>query len=177
MTIAAVLALLLLAREGGLFNLYLCGFHANSKTQSLFYGRQSSESGETVSELTKNIQHTFNAKGWQSGFDFRMFQGSRFAGDLQDEIQKGLRKEPTVIANLEAIELSGAYWLPLFKTGNCKYRVRLQVVGKDAVVYNGSLDGETELDFLGLCTVRTLKEVLGAEIAKRIIESLEFVRK
>jgi hypothetical protein len=183
-TIAAVFAVFLLAREGGLFNLYLCGFTANSKTQTHLYGEQRIYRGQlsqsvaevTYKQLTSNSDNNFRTSGWQSGGDFRMFQGSRFAGDLQDEIQKGLRKEPTVVANLEALEIDGAYWLPLLKTGNCKYRVRLQVVGKDAVVYSGVLDGETELDFMGLCPIRTLKEILGAEIAKRIIESLNSVR-
>ncbi|HEV7681286.1 MAG TPA: hypothetical protein VGO68_04135 [Pyrinomonadaceae bacterium] len=179
LTIVAVLALVLIAREGGLFNLYVCGYTARSKTHAVLQGNGLTEADNaaTYSQQTRDIQSTYVTEGRQAGFDFSMFSGKPPGIDLQDEIQKRLRQEPTIIAKLEAVDLSGRYWMPLVKNGNCKFRVRLQIVGKDAIVYTGTMDGATDFDFSGLCPVRTLKELLAAEIAQRIIELCDSLRK
>jgi hypothetical protein len=177
-TIVAVLVLVLVAREAGLFNLYLCGYSASSKTHAVFQGNGLTEADDaaTYSQQTREFQSTYDTKGRQYGFDFSVFSGKPPAVDLQDEIQKCLRQESTIVASVEAVDLSGSYWTPLVKNGHCKFRVRLQIVGKDAIVYTGTMEGETDFDFSGFCPVRTLKELLAAEIAQRIIASRDSLR-
>ena len=184
LTIVAVLALVLLAREGGFFNLYLCSYTANSKTHAVFQGneltkedKEDEDNTATYSQVTRDLQANHLTKSSQYGFDFSMFSSKPLAVDLQDEIQKRLGKESSIIANLEAVELSGAYWMPLVKSGHCKFRVRLQIVGQDATIYTGIMDGETDFDFSGFCPVRTLKALLAAEIAERIVASRDSLRK
>jgi hypothetical protein len=175
--VTALVVLLLLAREGGFINWYLFHFNAKSKTQTPLYGNQYIQSGEafTYTEMSKNLNSTFTTKGNNYGVGFQMFGGSPLSVDVQEEIQNSLKKQTQITASVEEITLTGFYWLPFFKSGSCKYRVHLQFVGKDSIVYTGVLDGSTEFDFSGVCSMRTLKQTLGDEIATRVVKSVDDV--
>jgi hypothetical protein len=174
--VAAVLVLVLLAREGGMVNWYLLNFTANTKISFVLYGHLSIQSADKIiyNEVRKFSEFTATTRGHQYGFDFRLLPSVE---DLQEEIENGLKKEPGVTASVELVELTGAYWLPFSKTGNCIYRVRLQFLGKDSINYSGVLDGETYFELSGVSSVRSLKQAIGAEIAKKVVESLNSFRK
>lgn len=174
--VAALVVLLILAREGGFINWYLFHFNAESKTQTPLYGNQYIQSGETstYTENSKKLNSTFTTKGKKYGAGF-LFGGSPLAVDIRDEIQNSLKKQTQLTASVEEITLNGFYWLPFFKSGSCQYRVHLQFVGKDSIVYTGVLDGITEFDFSGTCSIRTLKQTLGDEIATNIVKSVDGV--
>jgi hypothetical protein len=177
LVVAVLAALLLLAREGGFVNGYLFRINADSKTQIPLYGNQYIRSGDraTYTELSKVVDSTFNTKGNRYGLGFQMFGASPLVVDLQEEIQNNLKKQTQISANVEEVALTGLYWLPFFKSGSCKYRVSLQFVGKDSIVYTGVLDGVTDFDSSGICSMRTLKQTLGDEIATRVVKSVDDV--
>jgi hypothetical protein len=176
--VAVVLvALLLLGREGGFVNWYFFRSSANSKTQTPLYGEQYVESGDRATHTTMNrdLDFTFTTTGRAYGVGFQLPGGTPLAVDLKDEIQNNLKKQTQVTASVEEVTLTGLYWLPFLKSGSCKYRVRLQFVGKDSIVYTGVLDGVTAFDYAGLCSIRTLKQSLGDEIATRVVKSVDDV--
>lgn len=175
--VVALVALLLLAREGGFINWYLFHFNANSKTQTPLYGSQYIQSGDrfTYTEMSKNLDSTFTTKGHNYGLGFQTSGGSPLVVDVQEEIQNNLKKWTQITASVEEATLTGLYWLPFFKSGNCQYRVRLQFVGKDSIVYTGVLNGVTDFDCSGVCSMRTFNEKLGGEIATRVVKSVDDV--
>lgn len=175
--VASLVALLLLAREGGFVNWYLFRFNADSETQTLLQGNQYIQSGGTFTYATrsKNVNSAFTTEGRSWGLGFQLLGGSPLAVDLKEEIQNNLNQQTQVRASVEHVELTGLYWLPFIKSGSCKYRVRLQVAGNDSIVYAGVLNGVTDYDFSGLCSVRTLKQTLGSEIARRVVKSVDDV--
>lgn len=96
-------------------------------------------------------------------------------GGFKGWVEKNLKRQPQLTASVEDVTLTGLYWLPLFKHGSSKYRVHLQVVGKDTLVYTGVLEGVTDFDYSGLCSVRTLKQSLGEQIASKVVKSVDDV--
>jgi hypothetical protein len=172
--IAALLALLFLAREGGFVNWYLFQFNADSETQTLLHGIRHLQTGD-YTETTNNTNSTYTTRAANWGLGFHLLGGSPLAVDLKEEIQNNLNKQTRVTAVVEEVQLAGPYWLPLLKRGSCKYRVRLQVVGEDSVVYTGVLNGVTNFYVSGVCSIRTFKQTLGAEIAAKAVKSVNNV--
>lgn len=172
---AAIAALLLLGREGGFVNWYLFRFSADSKTQTPLCGEQFIASGDkfTRTTMSRDLDSTFNDTGRAHGLGFQTSGSSPLVVDLKDEVEKNLKRRPQLTASVEEVTLSGLYWLPLLKSGSCKYRVRLQVEGKDSLVYTGVLEGVTDFDYSGLCSVRTLKQSLGEQIALKVVRSVD----
>ena len=82
--VAALVVLLLLAREGGFINWYFFHFNAKSKTQTPLYGNQYIRSGEkfTYTEMSKNLNSTSTTKWRNWGLGFQMFGGSPLSVDI-----------------------------------------------------------------------------------------------
>jgi len=174
---AAFAALLLLGREAGFVNWHLFRFGADSKTQTPLYGERYVVSGDqaTHTRMSRDLDSKFTDTGHAYGVGFQASGGSPLAVDLKDEVEKNLKGRAQLTASVEEITLTGLYWLPLFKHGSSKYRVRLQVVGEDSLVYTGVLEGVTIFNYSGLCSVRTFKQSLGGEIASKVVKSVDGV--
>lgn len=175
---AAVLAaLLLLGREGGFVNWYLFSYSAASKTQTPLYGEQYVVSGDrvTYTRNSKDLNSSFTDTGRAYGLGFQTSADSPLVVDLKDAVEKGLKSRTQLTASVEEMTISGLYWLPLFKHGSIKYRVRLQVVGKDSLLYAGVLEGVMVFTYSGLCSVRTLKQSLREQIASKVVKSVDSV--
>lgn len=173
--IAALVFFLILGREGGFLDWHLFRFNMDSRTQVNLSGSQYIQSGNqaTFNEYTQNIDTTHHNKGWQQGGEFNWLGASPLVTDLRDEVERNLNKQTQIRASLQEISFTGLYWLPVLKTGNCRYRVHLQFVGKDSRSYSGLLNGETEFSFRGTISTRSLKENLGKEIAARVVTAVD----
>jgi len=172
--IAALVVLLFLGREGGFVYWHLFQFNAESETQTLLQGTRHFPTGE-YTETTNNSNSTYTTQAANWGLGFRLLGGTPWAVDLKEEIQNNLNKQTRVTAVVEEVELAGPYWLPLLKRGSCKYRVRLRVVGKDSAVYTGVMNGVTNFYVSGVCSIRKLKQTLGADIASTVVKSVDSV--
>ena len=73
-------------------------------------------------------------------------------------------------ANLEPLELSGPYWLPLIKKGSCSWRA--EVEGMDGEL-SGAIHGTIEFTLKGTCSLRHLQEWLMDQALDSVSESLE----
>lgn len=170
--IAALVVLLFLAREGGFVYWHLFQFYADSETQTRLHGISHLQTGG-FTETTNNTNSTYNTQSANWGVGFRLLGGSPLAVDLKEEIQNNLNQQARVTAVVEDVQLAGPYWLPLLKNGSCQYRVRLRVVGKDSAVYTGVMNGVTNFYVSGVCSIRKLKQTLGAEIAANAVKSVD----
>jgi rRNA maturation protein Nop10 len=172
--VASLVALLLFVREGGFVNLTLFNFNAKSKTQTSLNGNEHTELGEAYAETRKDLDSVSTTKNsyFRLGL-LPLSDDSPLIVDLKEEIQDKLNKQTQFIASVEEVALTGLYWLPFVKSGSCKYRVRLQFIGKDSIVYTGVLNGVTDFDTSGLCSVRTFKQTVTDEVAAGVVKSVE----
>lgn len=151
--IAVLLMLFLIAREAGFVNAYFFSFTADTKIQSDFSG---SESKTVITENT--------SEGTHYGLGVHVPDGSLFV-DLKNDLAKNPKLQTQTSFTIEEVTLTGAYWLPLKKSGTSHYRVRF---GSGV-----EIKGTTEFVCSGLAPMRTLKQQLSSEIATKLAKSLE----
>ncbi|MBV9958202.1 MAG: hypothetical protein JO360_07265 [Acidobacteria bacterium] len=167
---------LLLLREGGFFNWYWFTMSAQANSNVSVNGSRNvtEENKVTQSETSKSAQ-TDNKMDFRSyGFSINPGSDSALIVNLENEVAEGLKREPSLQLHLDQFNADGVYWLPLFKSGTCIYRVSVKAVGEDSTVYEGVLNGEIKFSFTGICSARQLKEVIGQDIVKEIVRSVKF---
>jgi hypothetical protein len=67
---------------------------------------------------------------------------------------------------IESIDLSGLFWLPLYKSGYCEYAASYRMDGNWSL--NGRVQGQISCDVQGLCSVHTYRRKIGRMVASEI---------
>lgn len=108
---------------------------------------------------------TTTSKNW--GISLPGFRLPALSADLTKEVEQQLKKEAQLSVQIKSVELSGGYWLPLYKSGTCSYHIYIQAVDQDSNAYTGELTGKTDFTFSGFSSERNLKLAVAGEIASR----------
>ncbi len=96
---------------------------------------------------------------------------------LENAIRKELQNSGIVSSaaftdvNVHKFDMSGAYWVPVFKDGRLSYDVLLNLKsGMDE--YQGVFKGKIDFIGYGPCSMEHLRETLNKKIAKVILDSI-----
>jgi hypothetical protein len=172
--IVSLVVVMLAAREGGFVNWYCYAFDSNSKMlihlDSSYYIYQGDKVNYT--EAYKNTNYTGSSADKSYGVSFNLSGESNIFSDLKEQLQADLQGNQQLSAYVDDIEISGLYWLPLYKGGQCKYQLRVRAVGANSIIYTGNITGETDFSVTGACSIRMLKEILSKKIAEQVIKSV-----
>jgi hypothetical protein len=170
---AAILVFVILCREGGIFDYYLYSFAADTHAHVFLNenGFHSESERLTKTDHTRDAITNTTAKQW--GISPPGSQLPALSTDLTKEIEQQLNKETQLSVQVKSVELAGLYWLPLYKSGTCAYRIYIQAVDQDSIAYTGELTGKTDFTFSGVCSVRNLKLAVADEIASRTRQAVK----
>ena len=162
-------------RELGIVDAGWAHFNLGSKTEIQFSGegRTQTENQISVNHRSGTKTTTWTTDGSFYGVGLWLRSDHLGTGDLRTALQGKLGNHPSVTATVKEFTLSGPYWLPVYKSGSCRYRVQVQFVGKDLLNYSGELTGVTDFSLVGLSSVRELKQKLAEEIAKEVVKTVE----
>lgn len=165
---AVIVALVLLTRAGGVYDFYLNGFDADTKVHLTLNENGFHWQGDRLLKTNhwKDFHQTTRIKQW--GVSLPWFRAPELSVDLAKEIQQQLRNDTKLNIQIQSIELEGLYWLPLYKSGSCSYRLTIQAIDQHSISYVGELNGKTDFSVVGISSVRGLKHSVADEIANRI---------
>jgi hypothetical protein len=170
--VLSIIAFIFLVREAGFINWYFYGFEANSQTHLSLNEPEYHLTDEISLNPSKITDTEATTKGKYYGVALPLFSRPSLTVDLAEGIQENLKHEKYLKVQVERIELNGLYWLPFYKSGTCLYQIHFQIIGKDSTLYNGEITGKTSFSVSGICSIRTLKEALGKEVANRAIKTV-----
>jgi hypothetical protein len=147
--VLGLLALLLVLRETGLVNLDLYQFNSTQNTESSYegvmfggFGGQATEPAEV-----KANNQTVAAQA---------------AADALREMQ------PAASVDLERLDISGLYWLPLYKQGTCDFAASYHLHG----TVHGQVHGHIDCTVTGVCSAYTYRQLIGQLVAKEIAREI-----
>jgi hypothetical protein len=173
--ICGLIVALVVGREFGMVDAGWAHFDLLSKTETKFSGNGKTQIDDQISLSQKTGTNTATVTTAGSFYKVGLWLNSDRLGalDLQNAIQGNLSNHPLITAVVKEFTLSGPYWLPLYKSGSCRYCIQVQFAGKDLLEYSGELTGATDFSFVGLSSVRNLKQKLVEEIAKEVVKTVE----
>lgn len=173
--ICALIFAFAFGRELGMVDVYWAHNNIVSTTETKFSGTGQIVSGDRGSISYRNGTNntTWTSKGSFSGFNLGFVPRDLGTIDVRKVIQSKLGDQYSITASVEELTLNGPYWLPFYKSGTCRYRVRIQFTGNDQLDYTGELNGVTDFSFVGISSVRTLKQKLAEEISKETIKTVQ----
>jgi tetratricopeptide (TPR) repeat protein len=106
---------------------------------------------------TFNVQRSFRAGG---GSTNTQWDWKGYGGRAASQISPALRDSPDrFVVEVEPPQLSGAYWVPLFKHFTVEYRARIHGEGKYES-YQDEVNQRRDVTVFGLCSVHDLKQHL-----------------
>jgi uncharacterized protein YxeA len=171
-----IFAIMLVAREVGMFNWYYYTFNTSHKAfvQISGSGLKYTNDGErgTYTTSNKKSNYTGTSEDKAGGVAFNTSDRADLVAIFKDRLQGELKNQGRVSFYVNSVELDGMYILPFYKSGHCKYQLHVQAVEFDSIIYSGNLAGETDFNITGLCSVRTLKEILAKKIAVQATEAV-----
>jgi hypothetical protein len=89
---------------------------------------------------------------------------------IRSEMQKQGIATSSFVFSIKHVEMSGIYWMPLYKTGNYTYQVGVRSIG-DTFVKNGQVAGDLNFTVTGISSVVNLKDQLMESVAKAILKA------
>jgi len=173
----AILALLLLTilREGGFVNLHYTHSKFNDKMQinlySEFYEYEGEQQQLTAEQKNGDYESDVSDNSWKSGF--HTTAPENIFTDFKEHLQENFKGNEGVSVKIQEIELSGLYWLPIYKSGSCTYQFYVEVVSRKSAVYRGTAQGKIVFSVSGISSVSEVKEKLSKHLAKLVIENIK----
>jgi hypothetical protein len=164
----AILTVVILGRESGLFDYSLYHFVAGTHVQVTLNANEFHSDGERLIKTDHSMDSTTTTKATHWNATPIGSQVPGWSTDLAKEIEQQLKNETQLSVQIKSVELAGWYWLPLYKSGTCSFRVYIKAVDEDSLGYNGELTGKTDFTFSGISSVRSLRLAVADEIAIRI---------
>lgn len=172
-----ILALIILSvlRESGCVNLNYSVSKFNDQMQinlySEFYEYKGEKQQSSAERKNGNYETNLTDNSWNLGFHTTA-QTNIFT-DFEEQLQKNLADNEQVKVEIQEVELSGLCWLPLYKSGSCKYQFYVEVVGEKSRFYRGTARGKIDFSVSGISSVTEVKEKLSKQIAKIAIENVK----
>jgi hypothetical protein len=72
--------------------------------------------------------------------------------------------------SINQIEMSGIYWLPIYKTGKCTYQVGVRSI-VEPIVKNGEVVGNMSFAATGVSSVSNLQDQIMLSAAQSILKA------
>jgi hypothetical protein len=146
-------------------DLNLYGWNTSTKTEFTFDTSRNTLNGRPVDLLQTNL--TVHIEPGQS-----TTIGTAAAERLQQMRIAGAGPyQGRLIICLQQADLTGAYFLPLYKPVDCDFATTYQLVAEGvgaSIVIDGQLKGRLEGKVFGVCSVHKLQQLVGQEIASQI---------
>jgi hypothetical protein len=75
---------------------------------------------------------------------------------------------PSASVALERVDISGLYWLPLYKQGTCDFAASYHLHG----TVHGQVHGHIHCTVTGVCSAYTYRQIIGRLVAKEIARQI-----
>jgi hypothetical protein len=163
----AVITLLVVCflRETGLLTLSLYTSRSSSSMGSTALktstGKGASKGSGTsvVVQVSRPVQYSIEAKG-------DPVAGKTIRQLLEEQAGGG---NPLLVkVTVTDLTIRGLYWLPLYKTGTCRFSATMSGTTASAEQYKGTMSGTTDLNVIGFCSAYHFRQILGKDIGQKI---------
>lgn len=91
---------------------------------------------------------------------------------IEERLKDVLAGDESLKVTIRSLQLDGLYWLPIYKSGSCRYTFDVEIVGANTRVYRGNGEGEMTFSTFGTMSVNEVKENLSNQIATDIASNL-----
>jgi len=147
--VLGLLGLLLVLRETGLVNLILYRSSWTAHTESSYQGVRFAGFGgrATGTAEVKAKNHSVAAEA---------------AADALRDMHL------SASVDLERLDISGLYWLPLYKQGTCDFAASYRLHG----AVHGQVHGHIDCTVTGVCSAYTYRQIIGLLIANEIAREI-----
>jgi hypothetical protein len=147
--VLGLLALLPVLRETGLVNLDLYQFSSTENTESSYQSVTFAGFGGHATEAA-DVKAKNQTVAAQAAADA-----------LRD-------MHPSASVDLERLDMSGLYWLPLYKQGTCDFAASYHRHG----AVHGQVHGHIDCTVTGVCSAYTYRQIIGRLVAKEIAREI-----
>lgn len=173
---ACILTLLVLAREAGVISLTI--YRSNIRRHMEFSSNQSYSLDSYASQNAQNL--SLEKVSLPTSLSYVEEAIAVRLRALEDRV--GAKYEAQLSVSELQVNLSGLYWVPLYKTASVTFEATwsLQVAGPGLTLdVEEKIHGDATAKVSGLCSVRTFQEIVGSELgealSKRITSKLSQV--
>jgi len=188
--IAGLVILFLLFRGLGFITIeynkvYLQGNHVAQKEILEVYNEgKTGKQSKNRSKLDSKDEISNSEWGFQIGFsspsknktdnDFQNKEKylERLIKDKISQEKSLSSKFEFAFVSVEKFEITGAYWLPLIKSGKIAYRISVENKYYEDT-YSANFSGDFELEVYGICTVDKLEKIIIEKIANIAVDSIK----
>lgn len=162
----AVMALLVvcLLREIGLLTLSLYTSRSNSSMAST---AQKTGTGKPASKASGTAVVVHVSRPLKYSVETR---GDPVAGKtIRQLLEKQAGGNPSLVrVAVTDLTVGGLYWLPLYKTGTCRFSATMSGATASSEQYKGTMSGNVDLNVIGFCSAYQFRQILGKDIGQKI---------
>lgn len=163
-------------RESGLVNFHYANSRYDNRMKinlhSDFYINDGEKQFPSSEDKTITSQQPIIAvMSWRTGFNSN--SQTTILTSVEERAQQLLGDDESINIKIESIELSGLYWIPLYKSGSCRYAFNVEIIGANTKTYRGDGNGEIDFSSFGTISINELKENISEQIASDLVSILK----